>query len=226
MATVRSESSGASCAWPVSIPRPELAGHHPPRSPRSRAEGRVPSPSPGHRLSLGRTASPLARFPKPKTDSRMEVEGISGPTQCGGRRVPDVTTGALAGRVEARPVPPAHAARMRPRLLCRGPLSDVFPRTTAFASPGRNRVLDPAAPGKRLLSLVPLMSPFASDSSFTFLPLGQSEPQKRTLFLPSSFVTSRRKTPPGTVSFHLGAHSRVSLASAPFSLPSEAVGAS
>lgn len=216
---------GASCAWPVSIPRPELAGHHPPRSPCSRAEGRVPSPSPGHRLSLGRTASPLARFPKPKTDSRMEVEGISGPTQCGGRRVPDVTTGARAGRVEARPVPRARCSHAPPSALP-GPPSDVFPRTTAFASPGRNRDLDPAAPGKRLLSLAPLTSPFASDSSFTFLPLGQSEPQKRTLFLPSSFVTSRRKTPPGTVSVHLGAHSRVSLASAPFSLPSEAVGAS
>lgn len=114
MATVRSESSGASCAWPVSIPRPELAGHHPPRSPCSRAEGRVPSPSPGHRLSLGRTASPLARFPKPKTDSRMEVEGISGPTQCGGRRVPDVTTGARAGRVEARPVPRARCSHAPP----------------------------------------------------------------------------------------------------------------
>lgn len=110
---------------------PELAGHHPPRSPRSRAEGRVPSPSPGHRLSLGRTASPLARFPKPKTDSRMEVEGISGPTQCGGRRVPDVTTGARAGRVEARPVPRARCSHAPPS-ASPGPLSDVFPRTTAW----------------------------------------------------------------------------------------------
>lgn len=127
MATVRSESSGASCAWPVSIPRPELAGHHPPRSPCSRAEGRVPSPSPGHRLSLGRTASPLARFPKPKTDSRMEVEGISGPTQCGGRRVPDVTTGVLAGRVEARPVPRARCSHAPPPALP-GPPFRRFPQ--------------------------------------------------------------------------------------------------
>lgn len=213
---------GASCAWPVSIPRPELAGHHPPRSPRSRAEGRVPSPSPGHRLSLGRTASPLARFPKPKTDSRMEVEGISGPTQCGGRRVPDVTTGARAGRVEARPVPRARCSHAPPS-ASPGPPFRRFPQNDRLCIAWEESRPGPAAPGKRLLSLAPLTSPFASDSSFTFLPLGQSEPQKRTLFLPSSFVTSRRKTPPGTVSFHLGAHSR---ASAPFSLPSEAVGAS
>lgn len=183
MATVRSESSGASCPWPVSIPRPELAGHHPPRSPCSRAEGRVPSPSPGHRLSLGRTASPLARFPKPKTDSRMEVEGISGPTQCGGRRVPDVTTGARAGRVEARPVPRARCSHAPPS-ASPGPLSDVFPRTTAFASPGRNRVLDPAAPGKRLLSLTPLTSPFASELEFYVSAAGSERTPETDSFSP------------------------------------------
>lgn len=162
MVTVRSESSGASCAWPVSIPRPELAGHHPPRSPCSRAEGRVPSPSPGHHLSLGRTASPLARFPKPKTDSRMEVEGISGPTQCGGAPRPRRDHRRSGGESGGQAGPPRTLLACAPVCFAGAPFQTFSPERP----PGRNRVLDPAAPGKRLLSLAPLTSPFASELEF------------------------------------------------------------
>lgn len=205
--------SAALSWWVLPLPEPSI----------NPARAGPPPRLPFDCLSLGRTASPLACFPKHGTDLRMKVEVLSGPHTTpraprhrGDLRAPFHTFGGTALRFAPGTAThwlvwhSVHRSAISATWHIGAPLLDFFTQVTlsfdylwGIAIGILTRwpcshwnVASHCTPGTSAWSLNLILK--------TFLPLCRNELETWILFLSSTFVTFHQKTPAGIVSFYLG----------------------